>query len=91
MTMGNEEPKKTTTAVQSKTIQGIIIAAVCTLIGIIANAKGIEYDSASTGQIITQIVENISAGVGALIGLYLAWKGRYNASIKPIEQKKKGF
>lgn len=85
------EEKTTTSAVQSKTIQGIIIAAVCTLIGIVANAKGIEYDSASTGQILTQVVENISAGVGALIGLYLAWKGRYNSNIKPIEHKKQGF
>jgi len=78
-------------ASQSKTIQGIIIAAVCIIIGIIANSAGIEYDSAGTKEVIGQVVESLGASVGALIGLYLAWKGRYNPDIKPIKQQKKGF
>jgi len=80
--------KQTQTKTNSATIQGIIIAAVCIALGIIANAAGIDYEAETTKEVITVAVTSISTSVVALIGLYRAWKGRLNPDIKPIDTKK---
>jgi hypothetical protein len=83
--------KTATPAVQSKTIQGIIIAATCFILGLIAQQAGIDYDIEVVKETLTVSVATITQVIGTLSGLYLSWKGRYNPDIKPIEQPKKGF
>ncbi|MGI6394519.1 MAG: hypothetical protein ACOX2F_07310 [bacterium] len=83
----NEKTSKP--AVQSKTIQGIIIAATCFILGLVAQQAGIDYDIEVVEETLTVSVATITQVIGTLTGLYLSWKGRYNSNIKPIEKKKK--
>lgn len=75
-------------AINSKTIQGIIIAATCFILSTIAQKAGIDFDIEIVKEVLTTSVAQISEVVGTLMGLYLAWKGRMNPDIKAIERKK---
>ena len=70
---------------KSKTIQGIIITLTCVLIATVANIAGIDHDAAATQEVITSNIANISTSIGALYGLYRAWKGRMNPKIEPLK------
>lgn len=60
---------------QNKTIQGIIIAATCFILGFIAQQAGIDYDIEVTKEALTLSVAAITQVAGTILGLYMSWKG----------------
>jgi len=77
---------------KSKTIIGIIIAAVSIIVGQIARQTGAPITSEETTDLLNQMTDllvNISDTIGAIVGLYIAYRGRMNPDIKPLAEKPK--
>lgn len=78
----------------SKTIVGIIIAAAAIIVGQIARQTGAPITEGETAEVLTdsvplieQIVDiaaKLADAIVALVGLYLAYRGRMNPEIKPL-------
>jgi hypothetical protein len=78
----------------SKTIIGIIIAFMSVIIGAVARQSGAPITEAETAELLektvplTEQLVNLAVQmldtIGAMIGLYLAYRGRMNPDIKPI-------
>lgn len=78
----------------SKTIIGIIIASASIIIGQIARQTGAPMTEAEATEVLTEatplieqivnIAKNLVDSVVALVGLYLAYRGRMNPEIKPL-------